>query len=73
MTRVIQRKTKAEFRDDRMVRMRNIHTGKLLHLSGNGDAAEPAYAWLGYRHQARQLRLRAEIRGEPWPYRAEAR
>lgn len=62
-----------DYRDESMVRMRDPSTGRYLHLSGEGDTDKIAYAWLGYRRQAKVLRDRALQRGEAFPFKAQAR
>lgn len=52
------------------IRLVDLETGARLHLSGRGTAHHPAYAWIGTRAQARELRRRAMAAGEPWPWRA---
>lgn len=51
------------------IRLVDPATGARLHLSGRGPAHHPAYAWIGTRAQARELRRRAVEAGEPWPWR----
>lgn len=50
------------------VRLRNPHTGELLHMSGQGITCSTTWSWLGFRHQAETLRARALARGEDWPF-----
>ena len=52
------------------IRLVDPTTGARLHLSGRGPAQHQAYAWIGTRSQARELRRRAMAAGEPWPWRA---
>lgn len=52
------------------IRLAHATTGRLLHMSGRGEASAEAYAWIGTRAQARELRRRALSAGEPWPWRA---
>ena len=52
------------------IRLVDPATGARLHLSGRGAAQHQAYAWIGTRAQARELRRRAMAAGEPWPWRA---
>ena len=51
------------------IRLVDPATGARLHMSGRGVAQHPAYAWIGTRAQARELRRRALDAGEPWPWR----
>lgn len=51
------------------IRLVDPTTGARLHLSGRGATQHPAYAWIGTRSQARELRRRAIEAGEPWPWR----
>ncbi|MFV1573726.1 hypothetical protein VXL47_12300 [Phaeobacter sp. JH20_30] len=52
------------------VRLRNPETGELLHMGGETLTRSIDYAWLGNRHQAEQLRKRAEMNGSDWPFTA---
>ncbi|WP_282052784.1 hypothetical protein [Phaeobacter inhibens] len=52
------------------VRLRNAATGELLHMGGETLTRSIDYAWLGSRHQAEQLRKRAEVNGSDWPFTA---
>ncbi len=52
------------------IRLADPATGARLHMSGRGVATAQAYAWIGTRAQARELRRRAMAAGEPWPWRA---
>lgn len=52
------------------IRLVDPATGARLHMSGRGVAQHPAYAWIGTRAQARELRRRTLEAGEPWPWRA---
>ena len=52
------------------IRLVDPATGARLHLSGRGAAQHQAYAWIGTRAQARELRCRTLEAGEPWPWRA---
>ena len=52
------------------IRLVDPATGARLHMSGRGVALHPAYAWIGTRAQARELRRRTLEAGEPWPWRA---
>lgn len=51
------------------IRLVDPATGARLHLSGRGVAQHPAYAWIGTRAQASELRRRTLDAGEPWPWR----
>ena len=50
------------------LRLVHAETGELLHLSGNGTTRDTSYSWLGFKHQADNLKAHAEMRGETWPY-----
>ncbi|MGB1390964.1 MAG: hypothetical protein ACPG61_18975 [Paracoccaceae bacterium] len=54
-----------------LIRLRVPETGEYLHMSGTGRTRNRHYAWLGLPRQARILRDRAHVRGEPWPYEGE--
>ena len=51
------------------IRLVDPATGARLHLSGRGATQHPAYAWIGTRAQARELRRRALDAGDAWPWR----
>ena len=52
------------------IRLVDPATGARLHMSGRGVAQHPAYAWIGTRAQARELRRRAIEAGDAWPWHA---
>ncbi|MBB5515796.1 hypothetical protein FHS89_001816 [Rubricella aquisinus] len=50
------------------VRLRNMQTGELLHMSGRGTTTDVNWAWIGFLHQAETLRIRANLSGSDWPF-----
>lgn len=50
------------------IRLWNPTTRAYLHMSGEGETKDVNYSWRGFVRQAQELRCRAEIRGEEWPY-----
>lgn len=50
------------------IRLRDMKTGELLHLSGQGTTPHAKWAWLGTRKQADCLRRQARRQGQPWPF-----
>lgn len=54
--------------DARMHRLWNPATRQYLHLCGDRETPDIGLSWLGYAHQAANLRDRALARGDDWPY-----
>lgn len=50
------------------VRLRDTDTGEFLHLSGQGTTRNVHESWLGFKHQALTLAIRAFERGEEFPF-----
>lgn len=71
MSSVYSMKTGYARHDPRLIRLRNPQTGAYLHMSGKGETAGKAHAWLGLKRQAKMIRERAKIRGEAFPYKVE--
>lgn len=59
--------------DARMHRLWNPETKRYLHLSGDRETDDINLSWLGYQHQADNLRARALADSKPWPYRRRSR
>lgn len=54
--------------DPRLFRLWDPESRTYLHLSGKGTTASVDHSWLGFSYQAENLRQRAAIRGEDWPF-----
>lgn len=54
---------------DRRLRLQNPGTGQWLHMSTTTETLDPFWAWCGTPDQLAELRRRARIWGEAFPYR----
>lgn len=59
--------------DNRMHRLWNPSTKRYLHMSADRETDDINLSWLGYHHQADNLRNRALADSKPWPYRRRSR
>lgn len=58
---------------NRMHRLWNPQTRRYLRMAADRETDDINLSWLGYQHQADNLRNRALADSKPWPYRRRSR